>query len=395
MSPKSAVSSRSFAPASLLLGNFVIGTSVLAPAAMLPQLSSAFGVSIRQASLLITIGALVLCTGTPLISWATSRMDRRLLLVSSLAVVSAAQLLASFAQSFWLLVLARVLMVAAAAPFTPQAAGAVGLLVPLEQRASTIAFLFLGWSLSAALGIPLIASIAGHFGWQVPLMASSALGAFTCVLVAWRLPRGLHTPPISFAAWLDLLRKPEVRRLLLLTVLLTAGQFTTFTFVAPLLVRLTHVGPDTVGMVFALFGCAGFSGNVLASRVVGEWGPYRTSLAAVLAMLSGVSLWALGAGTFAVMVLGAGVWGLGFASSNSMQQARLVQTAPLLGGAAVALNSSSLYVGQALGSALGGVLFERGLDRMLGYGSMAFMAAGLVVLLATRPQASWQLQQSP
>ena len=76
-----------------------------------------------------------------------------------------------------------------------------------------------------------------------------------------------------------------------------------------------------------------------------------------------------------------------------MQQARLVQTAPQLGGAAVALNSSSLYVGQALGSALGGVLFERGLDHMLGYGSMLFMGTGLVVLLSTRPQASWQLQQ--
>jgi predicted MFS family arabinose efflux permease len=65
----------------------------------------------------------------------------------------------------------------------------------------------------------------------------------------------------------------------------------------------------------------------------------------------------------------------------------LVAAAPLLGGAAVALNSSSLYVGQAMGSALGGVLFERGLDRWLGYGSLTLMSIALLVLTATRPEA--------
>ena len=57
---------RSFAPTSLLLGNFVIGTAIIGPSGMLTELSSGLGVSIRDAGLLITFGAVMLCICSPL-----------------------------------------------------------------------------------------------------------------------------------------------------------------------------------------------------------------------------------------------------------------------------------------------------------------------------------------
>jgi len=369
-----------------MLGNFVVGTSVLAPAGMLQALSGAFDVSVHEASLLITLGAVVLCLGTPVVSWATSRMDRRVLLGGSLLVLAAAQLASALTSSFAMLLVCRLVMLAAAAPFTPQAAGVVGLLVPVERRASTISFIFLGWSLAAALGIPLVSMLADRTSWQISYLTLAGLALASFALLVARLPSDLRTAPVDLGAWGALVRDASVRRLLLLTVLLTAGQFSVFTFLGPLLARLTHASPDAIGIAFALFGASGFVGNVLATRAVGSVGAFRTSLGAVLAMALGVAIWAIGAGSFAVMTLGLGVWGLGFASSNSMQQARLVATAPLHAGAAVALNSSSLYVGQALGSALGGMLFARDLDRGLGYASLAIMIAALGVLLATRPR---------
>jgi MFS transporter, DHA1 family, inner membrane transport protein len=374
-----------FIPAALMLGNFAVGTSILAPTGMLPQLAEGFAISVRNASLLITLGALVLCIGTPLISWATSRTDRRVLLVSSLAVVAVAQLLGALTTSFWVLLASRLVMVAAAAPFTPQSAGVIGLLVPIERRASSIAFIFLGWSLAAALGVPIVAALAGRFGWATPLVVIGCLSALSCALVAWRLPRALSTAPVNLAAWLQLVRSKAVRLLLLLTVLLMAGQFVVLTFAGPLLARLTHATPDQIGLAFALFGLAGFIGNAFAARTVEAWGAFRMSVVTSGLLALGLSIWAVSAGSYLGMVVGMGVWGLGFASTNSMQQARLVASAPLYAGASVALNSSSLYVGQAIGSAIGGVLFERGLDHALGYGGVAFMLAALLVLVTTRP----------
>ena len=86
------------------------------------------------------------------------------------------------------------------------------------------------------------------------------------------------------------------------------------------------------------------------------------------------------------MAAAVAVWGLGFASTNSMQQVRLVGAAPALGTASVSLNTSALYIGQAIGSAAGGVLFARDLLHGAGYVSVAFIALALVVVTLTRPR---------
>ena len=369
-----------------MFGNFVIGTSVLAPTGMLHELSTGLGVSIRQASLLVTFGAVVMCLGSPLLSWSTSRWDRRVLLVGSLALIAVAQAAAALSTSFAGQLGWRLAMLVAAAPFTPQAASVAGLLVPGERRPSAIAYVFLGWSLAAAFGMPLVATVASHVGWQWAYAGISGLAALAGVLLAWRLPAGLKTAPVQLSSWVELAQNPLVVLLLALTMLLTSGQFLIFTFIGPLLVRLAHATPNSVSLVFALTGLAGFVGNVIATRIVRGVGTYRTEQLSIAALALGAALFALSSGYLGWMVFGISVWGLGFASTNSMQQARLVGAAPLLAGAAVSLNTSALYIGQALGSALGGALFERGRDALMGYGALAFILAGTLVLVLTRPK---------
>jgi MFS transporter, DHA1 family, inner membrane transport protein len=90
-----------------------------------------------------------------------------------------------------------------------------------------------------------------------------------------------------------------------------------------------------------------------------------------------------GAGVLLPMLAGVMVWGFGFSAINSLQQARLVP-APSAGD--VALNTSVLYIGQAIGSTVGGVLFERGQYLWIGYLATAIMVAALGVLLTTKPR---------
>jgi DHA1 family inner membrane transport protein len=374
-----------FAPTSLLVGNFVIGTSVLAPTGMLNELSAGFGVSIREASLLITFGAVVMCVGSPLLAWWTSRIDRRLLLGTSLGLVALGHLASAYASSYAMLLAFRLLLLAAAAPFTPQAASSVQALVPESQRSSTIAFVFLGWSLASAVGIPIVTQVAHSFGWQGAYGLLAALDAIACALLFWRMPRGIVVAPVELRTWSVVARNATIPRLLLLTVLLTSGQFAVFTFLAPLLRIVGGASPTTIALTFALFGAAGVLGNLTATRFVGAWGPYKTSRMAVTCMLLGVAGWTFASPVLGLMAASVFVWGLGFASSNSMQQARLVAAAPLAAGASVALNTSSIYIGQALGSAIGGVLFERQAYGQLGPLAAAFMVIGLAVLLSTRP----------
>ena len=314
------------------------------------------------------------------------RIERRTLLTATLAVLALTNLASAFAPDYASLLGIRLMMLAVGALYTPQAAGTAALIMPIEKRGSTIAYIFLGWSLAAAVGLPLITLIASRYGWRAVYGGIGVIGAFSFLLLAWRLPGGLVGAPVDLKTWTDLGRNRMIVLLLSITTLQISGQFVVFTFMGPLLTKLTNASPDAVGLVFALYGVFGFIGIAIAARIVDSWGPYKTSVLFTVLMLAGISGWALSAGVYPLMACSVALWGLGFASTNSMQQVRLIGAAPALGTASVSLNTSVLYIGQAVGSAIGGVLYSRDLPHGSGYAAMGFVMLALVVVILTRPR---------
>lgn len=388
---KNAPMNRSYAPTALMLGNIVTGTSILAPAGMLNELAAGFGVTVRVAGLLVTFGALVLCIASPVTAWLTGRIERRRLLSVTLAVFAITNIASAFAPDFVTLMLIRLVMLAIGALYTPQAAGVAATIVPAERRGSAIAYVFLGWSIAAAVGLPLITYAASRYGIRA---AYSGIGAIACVSwlsLVWRLPRGLRGVPVDMKTWVEIGRNPLIGLLLLITTLQMSGQFVVFTFIGPLLRRLTDAGPDAISLVFALYGVFGFIGIVVATQIVDSWGTYKTSLIFTAFLMAGVTGWALSAGSYPLMAASVAIWGLGFASTNSMQQARLVAAAPPLASASVALNTSVLYIGQAIGSAVGGVFYARDLLYGAGYVAMGFVALALLTVMQSSrvPNKQW------
>jgi predicted MFS family arabinose efflux permease len=390
---ENAPAARRFAPTALMLGNVVTGCAVLAPAGMLKELSDGLDVSIRTAGLLITFGAIVLCVGSPLTAWLTSRIERRKLLGATLAILALTNIASAFAPDYTSLLAMRLVMLAVGALYTPQAAGTGALIVPEQKRGSTIAYIFLGWSLAAAVGLPLITFIASRYGWRAAYGGIGAIGLVSFLLLAWRLPTGLLGAPVDLKTWIDLGRNRMIVLLLLITTLQMSGQFTVFTFMGPLVTKLTGAGPDAIGLIFMIYGVCGFLGAAIGTRIVDSWGAYRTSLLFIVVMLTGISGWALSAGSYPLMACSVAVWGLSFASANSMQQVRLVGAAPALASASVSLNTSVLYIGQAIGSAVGGVLYARDLLHDTGYVAIAFIALALTTVILTRPRPAAMLKR--
>lgn len=378
---------RSYAPTALMLGNIVTGTSIFAPAAMLNELAAQLGVTVRVAGLLVTFGALMLCLGSPVTAWLTSRIERRRLLSATLAMFAITNIASAFAPDFATLMIIRLVMLAIGALYTPQAAGVVAVIVPVGRRGSTIAYVFLGWSIAAAVCLPLITYVASRHGVRA---AYGGIGAIACVswlILIWRLPRGLRGVPVDMKTWTEIGRNPLIGLLLLITTLQMSGQFVVFTFMGPLLRQLTDAGPDAVSLVFALYGVFGFIGIAVATQIVNSWGSYKTSLIFTACLMAGITGWALSAGIYPLMAGSVAVWGLGFASTNSMQQARLVAAAPPLASASVALNTSVLYIGQAIGSAIGGVFYAHDLLYGAGYVAMGFVALALLTVMQSRSRA--------
>lgn len=379
---------RRFAPTALMLGNIATGCSILAPAGMLIELAADLDITVHTAGLLVTFGAIILCIGSPLTAWLTSRIERRALLAFTLAVLALGNIASAFAPDYAALLAIRLVTLAVGALYTPQAAGTAALIVPAEKRGGTIAYVFLGWSLAAAVGLPLITFLTSHYGWRAAYGGISIIAVASLLSLLWRLPKGLVGTPVDLKTWTGLARNPVIVTLLGITTLLTSGQFAVFTYMGPLLSKLTHVGPDAVGLVFGIYGVCGFIGLVIISNIVDSWGPLKASVLSVGLVLAGVAGWALSAGFYSLTAAAVAIWGLGFASSNSMQQVRLVAAAPPLASASVALNTSFLYVGQAIGSAIGGLLYAHERLYGVGYAGAAFVALALVMVVLTRRLAT-------
>jgi DHA1 family inner membrane transport protein len=198
------------------------------------------------------------------------------------------------------------------------------------------------------------------------------------------MPRGLKGTPVVFATWRAVGRSRELVLIVLLTSLLAVGQYVVIAFAGPLLIRLTNATPGRISIVFALFGMMMLVGNFCASRIVQSWGAFATSAAFMACVVLGAGLWAFGAGVYPSMAAGAAIWGFGFAAVVAMQQVRLITTAPQLSTASVAINNTALYLGQAVGSGLGGALFARGSLHAMGFVGLAPVALAFGMLWLTR-----------
>lgn len=374
----------------LMLGNVVIGLSVIGPAGMIDPLATDFGIAVARAALLVTGGAIVLCVGSPLVAWGAATLDRRLLLSATLVALALCHAASALAPDFPGLMAIRIVQMAFAAIFTPQAASAIAMLVPERERPGAISFVFLGWSLAAAAGLPLVAWVAAEHGWRPVHWGMAGLAAVAAGAVFASLPSKLGGAPMSLANWGSLLRDRFVLVLLAATILAATGQFIIFTYFGPLLARSMQASSAEIATCFAAFGISGFIGNVVAARIVGRMGALNTSLIFFGSMLLGATIWALASASVTLALVASTVWGLGFAASNSMQQARLATAVPAMAAAAIALNSSSIYIGQAAGSALGGAMFDRGLFAAMAWTGVAFLAVTLALVVASR-----RLQSGP
>src|SRR5690349_7835902 len=233
----------------LLLGNFVIGAGVLGPAGLLLPLSEAFHVDIPTVGTLIAYGAAVLCIEAPLLAFLTNKFDRRWLLTGALALYAVGHWVSAMAPNFEVLLAARLTMVASAAVFTPQAASAIGLFVPLERRAGAVAFIFLGWGLALTIAIPLTSLIAAKIGWAASYYILAGLSVAAMIAVFVTLPRKLIAPVLSFAAWGSVLANRKVWLVLSVTGLFVAGQFTEYPFITAKLRDNLNATPETIAIL--------------------------------------------------------------------------------------------------------------------------------------------------
>lgn len=348
----------------LLAGNFVIGCGVMVVGGTLNDLTRSLGISVTQGGHLIAIAALMMGVGAPLMAAAVAHVDRRKLLTRAMAWYALGHALSALAPDYAWLWPIRALTVLSAAVFTPQAAATMGFMSKPAHRGRHITFVFMGWSIASVAGMPLTAWIGERLGWRMA-MAFVAIGALlACWLVHRSLPGGIRPPALSMRAWRKVLRSPLLMAVVLVTACQSAGQFTVLAYAAPLYKHEYNATPEEISLMFAWFGALALAGNLLLNRMVDRVGAARAVTFTLGLMCVSLLIWPLGR-TLPLLALVLLPWALSGFATNSGQQARLGGLSPRLAPALMALNTSAIYLGHAVGASGGGwVLTHHGFGQL-------------------------------
>jgi DHA1 family inner membrane transport protein len=346
----------------LTAGAFGIGTTEFVIMGLLLQVAADLHVSIPAAGLLVSGYALGVFVGAPLLTAATGRMPRKLTLIALMAIFTIGNAACALAPNYAALMIARVMTSFAHGTFFGVGSVVATGLVAADRKAWAISTMFTGLTVATLLGVPAGAWIGLHFGWRASFWAVSVIGVIAIMVIAALVPADHPTEgtPATFRHELKVLARPQVLLGLLATVFGFAGVFTVFTYIQPILTRVSGFTASAVSPILLVFGAGMIGGNLLGGRLAD-----RTLIPALLGTLSALAA-VLGAMTFALhsksgAVVFTGLLGAATFATVTPLQLRVLQAAEGAGqNLASSLNIAAFNLGNALGAWLGGVVIDHG-----------------------------------
>lgn len=362
----------------LTIAAYAIGTTEFVIVGLLPTVASDLHIDLPLAGLIVSVYALGVTFGAPILTALTGRMARKPLLMSLMALFVVGNTAAALSPSYETLLVARVLSAFAHGVFFSVGATIAADLVPADRRASAIAMMFMGLTVAIVTGVPLGTFIGQIFGWRATFWAVAGLGVIALTALTALLPANLPRP--EPARLTDQLRVLGSGRLLIvygMTALGYGGTFVAFTYLASILEQITGFASSSVSLILVLYGLAIAAGNLVGGRFA-DRDPVRAltflflAQAAVLALFSFTALspWL----TLPTLAL------LGFLSFANVPglQIYVVELAKKFRPGAVdvasALNIAAFNLGIAIGAWVGGLVVASA----LGLGATPWVGAILV-----------------
>ena len=362
------------------LVNLVIGTAAFMNAGLLVPMAKSFGVGVGAVGQATTVYSMATALLAPAFLVVTAGLAPRLALAIALVLFAAGNVVTALAQDLPTLLGARVLMGCGSAA-TAMMAGLAVAVAPVERRAQALSIVFVGMSLSYVTGIPLATWVGLGWGWRLPVWAAVLLTLLAALSLWKALPAGrLGVTGPSWRGAVLLLRQPAVRSVYLLTLVYFIAIFLVFSYIGPVLKSLSPMEPGVLSAVISLFGVAGVVGTLGGGRAADRLGPRRSLTFSLTGMSVCMLLLPLTAGHLPAMAAVLVAWGVCGFSMMAPQQVRLAQLAGPDTPLALSLNNSMLYLGIALGAAVGGAALAHIEPRHLPWVGAPFALLALVWL---------------
>ncbi|WP_269936275.1 MFS transporter [Serratia liquefaciens] len=382
----------------LTISAFAIGTTEFVIVGLIPTIAQQLGVTVPSAGLLVTIYAIGVAIGAPVLTALTGRVPRKLLLISLMVLFTLGNLLAWQSPSYESLVVARLLTGLAHGVFFSIGSTIATSLVAKEKAASAIAIMFGGLTVALVTGVPLGTFIGQHFGWRETFLAVSLIGVIATVVSVILVPNNIkNQASASIGEQFKVLTHPRLLLIYAITALGYGGVFTTFTFLAPMMQELAGFSAPAVSWILLAYGIAVAIGNIWGGKLADRHGAVRalSFIFAALAVLLLVFQFTASHSIAALMtVVVMGVFAFGNVPGLQVYVVQKAeQYTPNAVDVASGLNIAAFNVGIALGSVIGGqTVSTLGLAQTPWIGALIVLVALLLVGVSGRLDKKYQRQ---
>ena len=348
----------------LTLSAFAIGTTEFVIVGLIPTMANDLQVSLPSAGLLVSLYALGVAIGAPVLTALTGKWNRKSVLLGVMSLFVIGNLLAWQAPGYPTLVVARILTGLAHGVFFSIGSTIATGLVPKEKAASAIAIMFTGLTVALVTGVPLGTYIGQQFGWQSTFLIVALLGLIALLGSMLLVPRNLPQPPATkLVAQLKVLTQPRLLLVYAITALGYGGTFTAFTFLAPILEQVSGFSTHMISLIMLVYGGSVAIGNLWGGKLADKMGPIKaltlifTGLAAILLVFNITAFNPLSA---VATILIWGAFAFGNVPGLQVYVVKLAERyTPDAVDVASGLNIAAFNVGIALGAWGGGMIVAK------------------------------------
>lgn len=358
---------------SLTIGGFVIGMTEFMMMGVLPDVARTLHVSIPTAGHLISIYALGVVIGAPLMVGLTGKFPPKIVLMSLMGMFFVSNTLFAVAPGFGLLMVVRLFAGLPHGAFFGMGAVVASRLAEPGREARAVSVMFAGLTIANIIGVPLGTYIGHHISWRLSFLMIAAISLIATGTIKLWMPVLSAPDNPGFLNSMKVFKKPELWLIIGVSAIGTGGMFAWISYIAPLMTEVAGFSSNVITLIMVIAGIGMAAGNFAGGRLADRYSPLITTSILLLCMIAALLLFTVVihlkvAAIFMTFITGA----VGFAVIAPMQML-IIQSAKGSEMLASSVLQASANMGNALGAFLGGLPIAAG----LGYTSPEFIGAGL------------------
>ena len=358
---------------SLAIGGFGIGLTEFVIMGILPEIATAFDISIPQAGHFISAYALGVVVGAPILTSIGSKWPAHKVLLALMVWFTVFNTLSAFATGYTSFIILRFLSGLPHGAFFGIGAVVAGKLSKEGKSAQGIAIMFSGLTFANLLGVPLGTYLGKHFSWNLSFLLVGFVGVLVVLSIKFWMPTLKKSSETHFLEDLKIFKRLELWLIILLTTIGTGGFFAWYSYISPLITDVAGHTAEMVSVAMVLAGLGMVIGNFIGAKLAETFSPIYAIIITLVCMVICLSLnTILASDKVMVLVMTFIIGTVTFCLSTPIQVAIINASkgSETLGSS---LNQSAFNIGNAAGAYFAGIPIAIG----YGYTSADWVGAAM------------------